>query len=285
MKSSKAKNNGVTPLYIAVQNGHMEVVQYLVEELKKSKENINPAANDGVTPLYIAAQNGHMEVVHLLSQPGTKTLTYNGGNETIRINFNAANAIIKHWNNNGPLTMEEIKAFATIYYCVLEPTSFTSKFLLWQMLLGNVDLPHYQKHEGQRVPIALNMFYDEKGQIEDAICATVDYFNNRLGYDVFTKRDGFLIKDYPQNKDLKDQKLERIAISLKSFSRKDGSKDTQLTHHNYVKVTLQKDNIVSIAPFATEEEMKMFSRPGCHVKKGAQQKLSGDNGQQSCNIF
>jgi len=51
--------NGTTPLYFACEEGHIEVVKYLV----KQGANINKRNNDGITPLSIACQERHIEVV------------------------------------------------------------------------------------------------------------------------------------------------------------------------------------------------------------------------------
>lgn len=45
-----------TPLYVASQKGHFEVVKILVE---KAKVRLNTATERGATPLYVAAQRGH----------------------------------------------------------------------------------------------------------------------------------------------------------------------------------------------------------------------------------
>ena len=58
-----AKDNGCTPLFIAAQNGHKEIVQLL---LAVPGININAAKDNGCTPLYIAAEKGHKEIVQLL---------------------------------------------------------------------------------------------------------------------------------------------------------------------------------------------------------------------------
>lgn len=52
--------NGATPLYLACQEGHLEVVQYLVKDC-----GADPSirANDGMTPLHAAAQMGHNTVI------------------------------------------------------------------------------------------------------------------------------------------------------------------------------------------------------------------------------
>lgn len=56
-----------TPLYIAAQNGYLEVVKLLVENGAYVDAKLN---TDGATPLYIASLNGHLEVVELLLNAG-----------------------------------------------------------------------------------------------------------------------------------------------------------------------------------------------------------------------
>lgn len=52
--------NGATPLYLACQEGHLEIVQYLV---KDCRADAIIRANDGMTPLHAAAQMGHNTVI------------------------------------------------------------------------------------------------------------------------------------------------------------------------------------------------------------------------------
>ena len=90
--------NGITPLFIAAQNGHEQTVQVLLE---KGKPNVDLPdevillivfffffffffflfffftfsffyfnVKRGITPLFIAAQNGHEQVVQLLLEKG-----------------------------------------------------------------------------------------------------------------------------------------------------------------------------------------------------------------------
>ena len=53
------KEDGTTPLFLAAQLGHLEVVQYLVQQ----GADKNKATNDGFTPLFSAALKGHLAVV------------------------------------------------------------------------------------------------------------------------------------------------------------------------------------------------------------------------------
>ena len=63
-RSNTPANNGATPLLIASQNGHLPVVERLLQE----KVDPNTPANNGATPLFIASLNGHLPVVERLLQ-------------------------------------------------------------------------------------------------------------------------------------------------------------------------------------------------------------------------
>ena len=54
---------GSTAVYLASQNGHLEVLQYLVLEAGASTKII---PYDGMTCLQAAVQNGHIEVAKWL---------------------------------------------------------------------------------------------------------------------------------------------------------------------------------------------------------------------------
>ena len=55
-------NNGVTPLWIASQKGHLEIIKVLIA----AGADMIKSDNNGVTPLHIASQNGHLEIVKFL---------------------------------------------------------------------------------------------------------------------------------------------------------------------------------------------------------------------------
>lgn len=51
---------GATPLYLACQEGHLHVVEYLV---KDCGADVHLRAQDGMTPLHAAAHMGHQALV------------------------------------------------------------------------------------------------------------------------------------------------------------------------------------------------------------------------------
>ena len=61
-----ADNGGATPMIIAAEICHAEVLKMLLA----AGANKDAAANDGVTPMYFAAQNGHAEVLQMLLAAG-----------------------------------------------------------------------------------------------------------------------------------------------------------------------------------------------------------------------
>ena len=59
---NQPRNNGTTPIYVAAQENHIEVVKLLMY----STNNPNEPCNDGTTPIFMAAYENHIEIVKLL---------------------------------------------------------------------------------------------------------------------------------------------------------------------------------------------------------------------------
>ncbi len=58
---NKSAADGYTALYVASQEGQVEVVRLL---LARQGVEVNKTAQNGATALHTASQNGHGEVVH-----------------------------------------------------------------------------------------------------------------------------------------------------------------------------------------------------------------------------
>jgi ankyrin repeat protein len=66
-------------LFIAAENGHLDVVRHLLD-VGADKDQAN---NSGATPLFIAAENGHLDVVrHLVEVGADKDEANNSGNSS-----------------------------------------------------------------------------------------------------------------------------------------------------------------------------------------------------------
>jgi ankyrin repeat protein len=70
---NKADKHGFTPLLIAIQNGHLHVARSLIEDLGA---NVNKATRDGRTPLMEASYHKHAKIVHLLTKHGADSQVF-----------------------------------------------------------------------------------------------------------------------------------------------------------------------------------------------------------------
>ena len=66
--SCKTNDDAWRPLHIAAQNGHLDTVKLLTDI--KQRDVIDAKTSTGVTPLYLAVQEGRSEVVRLLMERG-----------------------------------------------------------------------------------------------------------------------------------------------------------------------------------------------------------------------
>ena len=61
MNEPKNDGSGITPLYVACQNGHNAIVAVLLA----TNADVNQPRDNGATPLIIACNEGHTDVVML----------------------------------------------------------------------------------------------------------------------------------------------------------------------------------------------------------------------------
>ena len=78
-------DDGFTPLSYAAQNGHINVVEYLITK-NASTEN-NKKGSFGVTPLMLASFNGHLDIVKILVEKGNANLTRRNTNDKTALDF------------------------------------------------------------------------------------------------------------------------------------------------------------------------------------------------------
>ena len=60
------RNNGLTPLHLACQNGHLEVAKYLIEEHHCFPASKQQSSNAEISPFTLALKNDHFHVVQMI---------------------------------------------------------------------------------------------------------------------------------------------------------------------------------------------------------------------------
>ena len=64
------EGNGHTPLLLACENGHINVVKALLQ----NGANVNEKSRDGSTVLHLAAQNGQIDLLEILMKIGMEEM-------------------------------------------------------------------------------------------------------------------------------------------------------------------------------------------------------------------
>ena len=65
---NQVTTNGSTPLWIASNIGHVDLIKLIIEAGGDVNQAINQADANGTTPLGAASRDGHTEIVRLLLQ-------------------------------------------------------------------------------------------------------------------------------------------------------------------------------------------------------------------------
>ena len=63
--ANQARNDGLSPLWVAIQNNQVDLVQALLNANAKPDQAVQ-----GTQPLYVACENGYLEVARLLLEAG-----------------------------------------------------------------------------------------------------------------------------------------------------------------------------------------------------------------------
>lgn len=86
-QTNSCTNSRVSPLYVACQEGHFDIVKLLV----KHKADINLCKNDGSSPLSIANKKKHLNIVEFLQENGANSIcevSQNGHDNTAQLGRN-----------------------------------------------------------------------------------------------------------------------------------------------------------------------------------------------------
>ena len=72
LSTDEADEHGRTPLFIACQNGHVDLVRLLLDKGAEVDRAASGRWNEGQTPLYVACWKGHVDAARLLLDKGAE---------------------------------------------------------------------------------------------------------------------------------------------------------------------------------------------------------------------
>ena len=105
--TNKPYTNGKTPLWIASQNGHTDVVKILIQPFRV-RGDVNIPDIEGKTPLWIASQNGHIDVVNILIEARALNHSDNQGKTPLLVaSQNGHTEVVKALLNKNKNTVSE----------------------------------------------------------------------------------------------------------------------------------------------------------------------------------
>ncbi len=96
----------MTPLHYAANEGHVEIVEELLQEI----ECTDPKDQLGDTPLHLAARQGHLKIVQILMHRLLPNLSCQNGRELPQ-NFYGMTPLQKAARNGHVQVVELIKSF------------------------------------------------------------------------------------------------------------------------------------------------------------------------------
>jgi hypothetical protein len=220
----------VSSLYIAAQNGHLEVVKLLLEAGATVDAELN---TDGATALYIASLNGHTEIVEIL------------------INFGAnVNVDVKQYtplyvtvyNRNLPISSLLIKAGAKIYLDGdrLSPLSIAASYndevkeLVWNKYWK--DLDYINKFQAVIIRFDEDLFWAQREfPYEDVIIYNKNNDTLSLPHnfkEVKVENIGYLGGSYLKHIIDNYEKLAEITLFIQGYPYEHGI-TTPLAKHKY----------------------------------------------------